>query len=507
MRNNKNSNENTNTNINSNKNGFNIDNRNSERLIIGRDKKGGLIASGLPNRKGKSTIVPAGKIRIKKKKAGRIIISSGIVLIALILILVTAGSIAWNYIFSGFKPDEEEFVFPDRKLTNIPPDLQGLTNILLIGTDARDPETFRGLSDSLMILTINTKDKTLKLTSIMRDSYTYIPDIPGSKIKIKSPNKINAAFAYGGPQLTLRTVNDTFRLDIKHYISVNMNNMAKIVDIAGGITIDLSSAEIKDMNKRLRGNNVIKFPGEHLLNGEQTVQYARIRKADSDIVRTRRQRTVLQLLYQKFRKAGVLEKGQMIQQGLSLINTNMSAKEITSLGLDVLPIMSSEIQQLRLPIEGYYKVSTADGWHMVIDYNRMIPELYKFLYGREFNFDPVPTITYRHGATHTTPTAAPSPDIPEEGSDESNHMDSVSEASLNESGLSNDVSDGEMSESHAPGLTPGGDNSDGFSGSGGNSGFESDIPDPTPGQDPGTSGDDISIPASSTAAITPAINP
>jgi len=134
------------------------------------------------------------------------------------------------------------------------------------------------------------------------------------------------------------------------------------------------------------------------------VEYARIRYTDSDWVRTSRQREVLSGLFTSFKDTNVISKTKMIQSGLSLVKTNMSAKEITSLGIDTLPRMSGEILSMHIPEEGYYRVNRSPIWYMVVDYNRVIPELYKFIFGKEQAFDPVPTIPFFEPTSTPLPT-------------------------------------------------------------------------------------------------------
>lgn len=384
-------------------------------LCIRRSRKGNMIASGLPNRSQRSFVSPSGNLRKYRRgrRGRRIFVITGVSLISLLLIAVTGGSIFVSFLFSGFRPDSGDDVtpYPTEALTHQPPSRDDVINILLIGTDSRDPDNDRGRSDSLIILTIDKRHKVIKMASIMRDSYAYIPG------GTRSPDKINAAYAYGGPDLAVRTVNSTFRLNIQYYITVNMENMAGIVDLAGGIYINVTSGEMRDMNERLKGSDKLKSSGEQQLNGIQAVQYARVRKVGSDTERTRRQRDVLTLLYKKFVKANVVSKTQMMQKGLALINTNMTAKQLTSFGLDLLPTMAGEIRQMRLPPEGYYRVSTSNGWYMVVDYNRLIPVLYDFIYEEQYPFDPVPTIQYVQGKPYV-PDDEPTPEPTEEPTEE-----------------------------------------------------------------------------------------
>lgn len=365
--------------------------QNAAKMRLRRTGSGQTVADGLPNRAGRSAVNVSGRIsRPRRKSARRVVTVIGLSALSLLLLLTIGITVLWNYVFSGFKPDTHNplTVYPTEALTYSPPFDEDITNILLIGADASNTaDKNYGLSDSLIILTVDSRNNVIKMTSIMRDSYTYIPGH-------KNPTKINAAHMLGGPELTVRTVNNVFRLNIEYYISVNMERMMNIIDIAGGVTIDVTEEEFKALDKVLFNPNKLTGPGVQKLNSIQAIQYARIRKIDSDSERTRRQRTVLISLFRMFKEASVVRKTQMIQQGLSQIKTNLTASQLTSLGMSVVPKMSNTVEQLKLPIDGYYKTNTHNGWYMVVDYNGLIPILYKFIYGQTHPFDPVPTIPF-----------------------------------------------------------------------------------------------------------------
>ncbi|MHB8962976.1 MAG: LCP family protein [Saccharofermentanales bacterium] len=408
--------------------------RPDSRVKIRRTADGRTVAAGLPNRAGRSTVSLSGQIRKPRRhRTGRRIFTVvGISALVIILISTIGISALWNFVFSGFRPDTgpQTTGIPTEALTYAPPFSEDITNILLIGADNSESDTGYGLSDSLIILTVDSKNNVVKMTSIMRDCYVYIPGI-------REPNKINAANFYGGPELALRTVNTTLRLNIQYYISVDIASMTAIIDIAGGVTLDVTAEEVGALNKVLYGaRNDLAGPGIQKLNGTQAVQYARIRKIDSDTVRTQRQRNVLIALFRMFKDAGVVAKTQMIQQGLSQIRSNMTAKQITSLGMAVVPKLSVDVEQMKLPLDGYYKTNTYGGWYMVVDYNGTIPFLYEFIYGEVHPFDPVPTIPYR---THNY--ASPSP-IP---TTESVDISGESGTSEDQSGVSSEYMSGEPS--------------------------------------------------------------
>lgn len=370
-------------------------------------------AGGLPRRKKKLTSKQIGK-RI------------GLAAISFLVLLAIGVGLLWNYIFSGLNTQNPSGTgFPTEALTNQPPESKDITNILLLGVDSEDPASIMGNSDSIIILTVDRKNNVLKMTSIMRDCYTYIPGH-------SAPEKINAAYAIGGGELAMRTINNTLRLNIQKYMVVNFQSMADIIDIAGGVTLTITEAERLQINAMIP-TEPVQEKGTLKLDGAQAVMYARIRHIDSDIERTRRQRDVLSALFLGFKQASAVSKAQMIQKGLSDIITNMTATEITSLGLDVLPKMANEIQQLRLPIDGYYTVVSNSVWYMNVDYNRMIPKVYEFIYGSSQPFDLVPTIPFESIKPTSKTSSSISPQVSTGSSDTIDSSSSYSSSVLSPS--------------------------------------------------------------------------
>ncbi len=151
-----------------------------------------------------------------------------------------------------------------------------------------------------MIATVDKRHNKIKLASVMRDSYVPIDGY--------GKNKLNSAYFYGGPELAIKTLNQTFGLDISDYVTVNFSEMAAIVDAVGGVEIDISEAERKDANHNMieqaamDGSQVdtIQKAGLQTLSGMQAVGYARIRHVgNADFERTQRQRNVMQAIFKK----------------------------------------------------------------------------------------------------------------------------------------------------------------------------------------------------------------
>ena len=182
------------------------------------------------------------------------------------------------------------------KNPNLP---DNVVNILLVGIDTRDTTLDSGLQhgDVQMILSINKDDGSVKLTSLLRDLYVTIPGY-------KNKNRINVAYARGGGQLAMRTVNKNFELNIESYVTINFYGLASIIDAIGGVDVDLSKAEATAINSYLKKNppkydnqdkDYERVPleavaGVQHLDGVQAVMYARTRSVDNDFGRTARQR-------------------------------------------------------------------------------------------------------------------------------------------------------------------------------------------------------------------------
>lgn len=210
-----------------------------------------------------------------------------------------------------------------------------IRNIALLGIDSSDGDV--GRSDSIMILTLDGINKKLKLTSIMRDSYV---EIDGYGL-----DKINHAYAFGGPELTLKTLNENFNLNIKEFMSVNFDSLVNIIDEVGGITVNLNEEELPHISG-------INETGNQVLNGEQALDYSRIRYATGgDYKRTERQRIVVEAVFNKLKSTKVTEFPSLVNELLPFIQTNMSSSDMLKLATDFSFLASSGIEQNRFPTD------------------------------------------------------------------------------------------------------------------------------------------------------------
>ena len=216
----------------------------------------------------------------------------------------------------------------------------GLVNILLIGQDRRPGES-RARSDTMILCTFNKHTKTLTMTSFLRDLYVEIPGY--------QDNRINAAYAAGGMSLLNETLKENFGIRIDGNIEVDFNQFAQIVDLLGGVTMELRQDEADVINRDAPGTV---SAGTQLLTGQQALAYARIRKIGGDQQRVVRQRTVVSSLIDKCRNMGLLELHDLATRILPLIITDMTSEEITNYLWELIPMVKDiKLASLTIPVD------------------------------------------------------------------------------------------------------------------------------------------------------------
>jgi len=276
------------------------------------------------------------------------------------------------------KENIEKQIAENNKINN-----NDVINIALFGVDSRTTKN-DGRADSIMIATIDFKNKKIKLTSLMRDMYVKI-DGHGS-------TKLNHSYAYGGPQLAIKTINQNFGTDIRDYITVNFFTLEKIINVIGGVNINIKKEEINMLNDLVRGTaNIEKTKytkitqaGEQLLDGQQAVAYARIRYiGNSDFERTERQRSVLSAMItktkEKIKDVGVL--ANFISQVLPLVETSMDSNTILSLGMDYIKTDGLELEQERFPVNGYYWDDMSTGtYYLKFDKEKTKQQIFDYIF-------------------------------------------------------------------------------------------------------------------------------
>ncbi|HFE9683073.1 TPA: LCP family protein [Clostridium perfringens] len=256
----------------------------------------------------------------------------------------------------------------------------GITNIALFGIDAT--EGTAGRSDAIMIATVDKIHNKLKLTSIMRDSYV---DIQGH-----GKDKINHAYAFGGHELALKTLNENFDLNLKDFATVNFSSLPKIIDSIGGIDLDIRNDEIKYINDYINNLNClnktnapnITSVGTQHVNGTQALAYCRIRyTAGGDGERTERQRIVLTKLFEKFNKVSPTKYPSILNDLMPMITTNLSSSEILGLAKTVSSMGGSGLEQERFPKDNYSKGEMINGvYYLTFDNNITVKQIHDYIF-------------------------------------------------------------------------------------------------------------------------------
>lgn len=254
-------------------------------------------------------------------------------------------------------------------------------NVLLIGEDDEDGSH---RSDSTMLVSVNTKTKKITITSFLRDSYTYM-NINGHE----RYDKTNHSYAWGGATALMEVLSNNYKIKIDHYVSINYKSFKAAVDALGGVSVPITEKEAKYMNRTTRVKG-FESGDSVLLNGERALIYARIRKLDSEVERTRRQRELISSVIRNVKASSLSDLNYAIETFLPYITTNYSSGEILSLGMQALSEgwLKYEIVSQVMPTEELrYGVSNfrtytgyLDVW--IVDYIKAARELQLGLYGQ-----------------------------------------------------------------------------------------------------------------------------
>lgn len=261
--------------------------------------------------------------------------------------------------------DKDDIGITEEVEEKLSPYSDSIINIALFGVDSADATT--GRSDSIIIATIDTTHKKLKLTSIMRDSYVNISGIGN--------DKINHAYAFGGPQLAIKTLNENFNLNIEDFVAVNFDSLPKIIDMIGGVTVDITNEEVSHISG-------INSAGTYNLTGAQALAYSRIRYATGgDYVRTERQRTILTKMFEKILNINAAQYSTLISQMLPMVQTSLDYSKILELGTEVLKMGVTTLEQERFPLDGYCQGEMIDGvYYLTFDKTSTVEQLHNYIF-------------------------------------------------------------------------------------------------------------------------------
>ena len=205
----------------------------------------------------------------------------------------------------------------------------------------------------MILCTYHRKTGNVTMTSFLRDLYVPIPG--------HHSNRINAAYSEGGAALLDDTLRENFSLHIDGNIEVDFSQFAQIIDLLGGVELELREDEAAEINKET-GSELA--AGTQVLNGEQALTYARIRKldADGDFSRTSRQRKVMNALVSRYRNMQWKELLPLMDQLLPLISTDMNYGKLVLLAMEIMPKLSgAQITSQRIPPDGTFSDEKIDG--------------------------------------------------------------------------------------------------------------------------------------------------
>lgn len=315
-----------------------------------------------------------------KKKIPKAVIVIGIVVVLLIAVAV-AGIF---YLKGGMK--KVKINKSNLGVVEVPPEeskKHNITNIAIFGVDTRDSSAAfgdQGRSDSIMVLSVDTTDNSIKIISVLRDS----------KVPIEGydPQKINAAYKYGRAPLAIKTLNQNFKLDIEDYVSVDFGMMQRVIDSLGGVDVTLTAEEAGIVNSLAdsvfgyTGHDAVE--GKNTLNGAQAVSFSRIRSIDSDYERSGRQREVLKGLFAKMRTKSVTQYPALIRTFMDCVETSLSFGDILSLATGV-NIVSANLSTYTMPDDEetdlWGGIDETGSWVWIYDLDKAALRIHNIIYG------------------------------------------------------------------------------------------------------------------------------
>ncbi len=265
----------------------------------------------------------------------------------------------------------------------------GVVNILLIGNDSRENGE-DGRSDAMILLSISSRTKTIYMTSLLRDIYVDIPGHDG--------NRLNAAYAFGGAELLMKTIEHNFGIPVNRYMLVNFEAFANLVDAVDGIELELTRDEIEYVNGYLVEYNMLtgreqgtdnmdlsvadNGPAVVHLNGPQALAYSRNRYLGTDFGRTERQRKVLTAVIGKLPGAVLTNAGGLIDSLMPNLTTNLTKNECFSLSLMAGKLLTYDIVSDNIPQPDTYRdVTIREMQVLEVDFETNTRYLREKIYG------------------------------------------------------------------------------------------------------------------------------
>lgn len=324
-----------------------------------------------------------------------------LIVIIILLVLILAAGVG-SYFFLRNKLAQIQYEELDRQQLGINEELYNeisedmtieefseIKTVVLYGSDSRNIEDIYndGRSDCIIIASINPTDHTLKFISIPRDTYVTVPGY--------GKTKINHAFAWGGEQLSMKTINQNFGLNVSEYITIGWEGVKSIIDDIGGIDLEISESELNYINKNVGytakncNGDPTKVPNAGLvhLNGTQVMTHCRNRYVGSDFVRAERQRTVIQKVLEKVMQMEASEINTLVDKFLGYIKTNINIKDYTKFIPSILKYKDEYLEGVtsaQVPSTTYGRGQMIDKiYYFVGDLETCKADFKKYLFGSE----------------------------------------------------------------------------------------------------------------------------
>ena len=328
------------------------------------------------------------KKRLRKKRRRRIIV------LLLEIIILAVLCVAAYVIFKLGKLNHVTLNADNNGWTQ-----EGYTNIALFGNDSRgdtgvDGESSR--SDTIIIASLNNETKEVKLVSVYRDTML--------EQEGQHYDKANVAYAQGGPEEAVSMLNRNLDLDIQDYVSVNFLALADVVDLLGGVDMDLTYEEVVHMNNycvetsEVTGKDYERIEpeeaGTYHLNGVQAVSYARIRyTSGGDFTRTERQRLLIEKVVEKAKDAGIVKINEIIDEVLPEVSTSLSSTEILQMAVGVFDYSLGATEGFPIDAATPESVPGYSGSYVVpVGLEKNVIQLHEFLFPDE-DYTPTEKLT------------------------------------------------------------------------------------------------------------------
>jgi LCP family protein required for cell wall assembly len=297
-------------------------------------------------------------------------------LVAILLAIVLIGGLTVNAVLGRINYDEhkDNQYIASRDLESS----MRVKNILLLGVDARpNQETETSRADSMMLISIDMKHKCIKMTSFLRDTWVYIPAHEGEQ-------RLNAASSYGGYSAVVDTIEYNFGVDIDGYVVADFEMFKVLVDSIGGVEVEVTKKEAKEVTShKKRYGNVKLEAGKHRLTGEQALAYCRIRKIDTDFMRTKRQRTVISSILSEVKKGNPFKLINMAMRSAPYIETDLTKGQLCRIALMGATCIKGEMVQQRVPFEHTWDYANKNGASVIaINTEKNKDKLIDYIYNK-----------------------------------------------------------------------------------------------------------------------------